>query len=174
VVRTRVGYAGGQKKNPTYHDLGDHTECIQIDYDPSVLNYEQLLDIFWNAHNPAGPAWSRQYASLIFYAGDEEKRQAEASRARISAKRGAISTEIVPAGEFYRAEDYHQKYYLRHSSTATKWLRAIYPRTPDFVDSTAAARLNALFGGDLTKDRFAELATDLGLNAETFGELARR
>ncbi len=67
MVRTRVGYAGGTKRNPTYYNLGDHTETIQIDYDPTYVSYRELLDIFWESHDPAARPWSRQYMAVVFY-----------------------------------------------------------------------------------------------------------
>jgi peptide methionine sulfoxide reductase MsrA len=81
VVRTRVGYAGGTKANPTYYRLGDHSETIQIDYDPAVISYEQLLDLFWSWHRPDRPAHSTQYASRVFYHSETQRALAEASKA---------------------------------------------------------------------------------------------
>ncbi len=148
MVRTRVGYAGGKKKNPTYHDLGDHTETIQMDYDPAVISYDQLLDVFWDSHNAAVPSWSRQYMSVIFYHDDEHKRIATESRDREAARtKGTIVTEIRPAGEFYLAEDYHQKYLFRSERDILREFTAMYPSERDFVNSTAAARINGYLDG---------------------------
>ena len=133
MVRTRVGYAGGKKKNPTYHDLGDHTETIQMDYDPAVISYEELLDVFWDSHNAAVPSWSRQYMSIIFTHDDEQKRLAAESRDREAAKtKSTIVTEIRPAGEFFLAEDYHQKYLLRSERDILREFTAIYPSETGF------------------------------------------
>src|SRR6185369_16580386 len=74
VVRTRVGYCGGTLKDPTYHELGDHTESIQVDFDPTKLTYGQILDRIWVSHNPCATAWSRQYMSAIFYEGEAQKK----------------------------------------------------------------------------------------------------
>lgn len=71
MIRTRVGYAGGSKENPTYYSLGDHSETIQIDYDPTQISYGQLLEVFWNSHNPTYEPWSRQYMSIIFYHSED-------------------------------------------------------------------------------------------------------
>ena len=106
MIRTRVGYAGGTMKNPTYHNLGDHTETIQIDYDPTQISYEELLDVFWDSHNPTSRPWSRQYMSIVFYHDEEQKRSAIETRDREGSRReGVIFTEIVPASQFYLAED---------------------------------------------------------------------
>jgi peptide-methionine (S)-S-oxide reductase len=167
VVRTRVGYAGGTKKAPTYHSLGDHTETIQLDYDPSQISYRDLLDIFWRNHNPSSRAWSKQYMAAVFYHDDEQKKLAEESRAHEASKRkGEIQTQILPFTTFYRAEDYHQKYQLRREKNLLKEFERMYPADGDLVDSTAAARVNGYLGGYGTS---ADLQTDLsrlGLSTE--------
>jgi peptide-methionine (S)-S-oxide reductase len=159
VIRTRVGYAGGTRENPTYHHLGDHAETVEMDYDPAVITYEELLDIFWRAHSPDSRSWSRQYMSAVFYQDEGQKRLAMAARDREAARRGRkIHTEILPAGRFYRAEDYHQKYYLRMRSELARALRSLYRSENEFVDSDVAARLNGYFAGDGT---YADVAADL-------------
>ena len=80
MIRTRVGYAGGTRENPTYHKLGDHTETLQIDYDPALVSFGDLLTIFWASHRPTSPAHSRQYASRVFCHDDAQHATAEASR----------------------------------------------------------------------------------------------
>ena len=167
MVRTRVGYAGGTKRNPTYHDLGDHTETIQLDYDPAVISYGQLLAVFWDSHDAASSPWSRQYMSIIFYHSDEQKRLAEESRDReATSKRIRIVTEIRPYSEFFRAEDYHQKYSLRAERELLREFKAIYPSERDFVNSTAVARVNGYLDGYGTlADLQAELP-QLGLSKQ--------
>ncbi len=148
MIRTRVGYAGGTKENPTYYSLGDHSETIQIDYDPTQISYKQLLDVFWASHNPIYEPWSRQYMSIIFYHNEEQKRLATETKESEEARLGRdIFTEIVPFSKFYLAEDYHQKYYLRRESALMEEFSAIYPATEDFIASTAAARVNGYVGG---------------------------
>ena len=167
MVRTRVGYAGGTKKHPTYHDLGDHTETIQMDYDPTVISYEQLLHVFWDSHDAASSPWSRQYMSIIFYHNDEQKRLATESRDREAAsKKSRIGTEIRPYSEFFLAEDYHQKYSLRSERNLLREFTAVYPSEQDFVNSTAAARVNGFLDGYGTlADLQAELP-GLGLSPQ--------
>lgn len=154
MIRTRVGYAGGSKENPTYYSLGDHSETIQIDYDPTQISYGQLLEVFWNSHNPTYEPWSRQYMSIIFYHSEDQRRLAIETKESEEARLGRhVFTEIVPFSEFYLAEDYHQKYHLRQESALMAEFRAIYPATEDFVASTAVARVNGYVGG------YGELAT---------------
>jgi peptide-methionine (S)-S-oxide reductase len=148
VIRTRVGYAGGTKKYPTYHHLGDHTEAVQIGYDPTKTSYEKLLDVFWGSHNPAQRSWSRQYMSIIFFHNDGQRRLAIETREREATRRkGKIFTEIVPATEFYPAEAYHQKYHLRQEPDLMKEFNVMYPKDSDFINSTAAARVNGYLDG---------------------------
>ena len=96
---------GGTKVSPTYYGMGDHTETVDIDYDPSVTTYAELLDIFWNGHDPCTKN-KRQYMSAIFYHDDEQKELALKTKDEMKAKRNrAIATEIAPAKEFYDAEE---------------------------------------------------------------------
>jgi peptide-methionine (S)-S-oxide reductase len=161
-----VGYSGGSKKNPTYYNLGDHTETFQVDFDPTRVTYEQLLDIFWASHRPDERSWSRQYLKAIFYHNEEQKRLAEASRDKVAAKiRGQVSTPILPATEFYLAEDYHQKYALRRGAPElAREYAAIYPRLEDFVNSTAVTRVNGYLGGFGTPEVFNAEVDRLGLS----------
>jgi peptide-methionine (S)-S-oxide reductase len=143
-----VGYTGGTKKNPTYYSLGDHTETVRIYYDPRRIKYEELLEIFWQEHDPTARPWSKQYKSAIFYHNEEQKKLALAGAARIEQERKRkVYTEIVPAGDFYPAEDYHQKYYLRNSAELMKIFKDVFLSDDDFVASTAAAKMNGYIGG---------------------------
>jgi len=167
VIRTRVGYAGGTLKNPTYHNLGDHTETIQIDYDPTRISYEELLDVFWDSHSPTSRPWSRQYMSIVFYHDEEQKRLAMQTKEREEARRQAvIVTEIVPASQFYLAEDYHQKYRLRQVPEVEQVFSVIYPNDDDFVNSTAAARVNGCLGGNGTLEALETELESLDLSPE--------
>lgn len=167
VIRTQVGYAGGTKKNPTYHSLGDHSETIEIEFDPGKVSYEKLLDIFWESHEPTAQSFSRQYASFIFFHTDEQKRKAQESKKQVEGKKGKrLFTEIVQAGIFYQAEDYHQKYYLRRYEALIKELSALYAGQGDFSKSTAAARVNGYLGGNGNLDQLAQQLKDIGLSAE--------
>jgi len=143
-----VGYSGGTKPNPTYLDLGDHSETIQIDYDPRKISYEQLLEVFWQGHAPGTPAWSRQYRAAVFYHNEEQKNLALKTRDQVAARiKGRVFTEILPASRFYPAEDYHQKYFLRQVPELLREFGVLYPRGEDLVASTAAARVNGYVAG---------------------------
>jgi peptide-methionine (S)-S-oxide reductase len=165
VIRTRVGYAGGKKKAPSYHDLGDHTETIQIDYDPTRISYDKLLNVFWNSHSPTTRCLVRQYKSAVFFHDEEQKRQVTASRHRTAARlKKEIHTEIIPFTGFTLAEAYHQKYQLRLRSDFMSEFKAMYPETEDFVNSTAAARVNGYLGGYGTLAQLQRELDSLGLS----------
>jgi len=122
VTDTAVGFMGGRTANPTYHEVcaGDtgHAEVCEVTFDPTRVSYEQLLDAFWNMHDPTtrnrqGPDLGTQYRSVIFYHDDAHKAAAEASKAALDGSgrfKRPIVTEIVAAGPFYCAEEYHQRY----------------------------------------------------------------
>ena len=161
-----MGYSGGQKINPTYHALGDNSESIQIDYDPTQISYEKLLEIFWASHSPTQRSWSKQYKAAVFYHNDEQKRLALETRDREASRRNStIATEILPATTFYRAEAYHQKYRLRQDREFMKEFNATYPSDTDFVDSTAVARVNGYLDGYGTPESLGEELEGLGLSA---------
>ena len=122
VVSTAVGYTGGSKENPSYKEVctgrTGHAEAVLVEFDPSRVSYDDLLEVFWKIHDPTtlnrqGPDFGHQYRSAIFYHGEDQKTAATASKEKHQNSgeyRRDIVTEIVPASEFYMAEDYHQQY----------------------------------------------------------------
>jgi len=130
VLATEVGYIGGHTVNPTYPevctDRTGHAEAVRVLYDPQQVSYEQLLEVFWNHHDPTqlnrqGPDVGTQYRSAIFYTDADQKQAAEASKARLEQSRKysrPIVTQIVPATPFYRAEEYHQRYLEKRGRAA--------------------------------------------------------
>ena len=122
VIDTAAGYSGGQTKNPTYEDVctdeTGHAEVVQVTFDPAKVSYEQLLDVFWQIHDPTqvnrqGPDFGAQYRTAIFFHSPEQEAAAKKSKAALEASgkfRRPIATEITPAAPFYRAEEYHQRY----------------------------------------------------------------
>jgi peptide methionine sulfoxide reductase msrA/msrB len=120
VISTAVGYIGGSVENPTYQQVSSgrtgHAEATEVTYDPSQTNYENMVKLFYETHNPGqlnrqGPDIGTQYRSEIFYQNDEQKRIAEKLTEELKAKGYDVVTAITKAGPFYRAEDYHQMYY---------------------------------------------------------------
>jgi peptide-methionine (S)-S-oxide reductase len=126
VTGTAVGYTGGNLENPTYQavctDRTGHAEAVQVQFDPAQVSYERLLEIFWEIHDPTtlnrqGPDRGTQYRSAVFYHDSAQQEAAQAMKARLEASgrfRRPIVTEITPAGTFWRAEEYHQKYVQKH------------------------------------------------------------
>jgi peptide-methionine (S)-S-oxide reductase len=122
VLSTSVGYAGGTQENPTYRDVctdkTGHAEVVQVEFDPSQVTYDQLLDVFWSNHNPTtanrqGPDVGTQYRSVIFYHSPEQQASANTSKEQLGQSgrfNRPIVTQIEPASKFWRAEEYHQRY----------------------------------------------------------------
>ena len=135
VVDVAVGYAGGTVPKPNYRTVCSgktgHAEVAQVEYDPARVSFEQLLEVFWQIHDPTtlnrqGPDFGTQYRSIVFYSDEHERKAAEESKRRLeeSGKLGRpVVTQIVPAAEFYRAEEYHQRYYERMGIAPTCGIR---------------------------------------------------
>ena len=129
VVSTVVGYTGGKMENPTYKDVctdkTGHAEVVRVTYDPSIVSYEELLEYFWDMHNPTTlnrQGWDvgTQYRSAVFYHNEEQKEAAMKLKEKLDKSgkyKNPIVTEIVPAGKFYRAEEYHQKYHEKNKKS---------------------------------------------------------
>ena len=135
MVKTRVGYTGGTTEHPGYRDVcsGEtgHAEAVRVEFDPNVITYEELLGYFWRLHDPTqlnrqGPDIGTQYRSAIFYHSEEQREAAERSRDQFdrSGVFGAKAvTQIVPAGPFYDAEEYHQDYFGKNPGRSCHLLR---------------------------------------------------
>ncbi len=129
VLETAVGYMGGSIDHPTYEQVcsgtTDHAEVVHVAFDPDAVSYETLLKLFWENHNPTtpnqqGPDFGTQYRSVIFTHTEAQMEAAQASKATLEASgvwKKPIVTEIVPAQEFHRAEEYHQKYFLKNGGS---------------------------------------------------------
>jgi peptide-methionine (S)-S-oxide reductase len=130
VIDTQVGYTGGRNANPTYKevctDTTGHAEAIEITFDPAKVSYGKLLELFFKMHDPTqvdrqGPDVGTQYRSAIFYHSPEQKAAAEASKAALKQSgkyKKPVATQILPAGPFYRAEEYHQRYFEKNGGPA--------------------------------------------------------
>ena len=158
-----MGYTGGTLPNPTYEHLGDHTEALQIDFDPRRISYAELMKLFWEEHDPSERPYSRQYMSAVFYANTTQWAQAlETGQQRMAGKTVSLRTPMMPLTTFYRAEDYHQKYYLRRYSNLMGEFDGYSEQA--FTDSTVAARLNGYVGGYRPVEQLAGELEPLGLS----------
>lgn len=138
-----------------------------MDFDPEKIPYGRLLDIFWASHDPTSKSWSRQYKAVIFYHDEEQKNMAAATRDRLAAKLGTkIHTEILLYEGFYLAEPYHQKYRVRSARDMMAEFSAMYPLDDDFVNSTAAARVNGYLGGYGSPEALQSDMGELGLSPD--------
>jgi len=173
VVRTRVGYAGGTEPNPSYYSLGDHTEVVQVEYDPDRVRYEDLLAVFWANHNPFSAPHKRQYRGVVLVHDEDQRELATESAAALADRTGqTVETAIEPIESFTLAESYHQKYELRSTPVLSDEIEDLYG--PELVDSTAAARLNGFVAGHGDADQRAALLGDIELSPAALSELRRR
>ncbi|WP_126661371.1 peptide-methionine (S)-S-oxide reductase MsrA [Haloterrigena salifodinae] len=173
VVRTRVGYAGGTTPEPSYYALGDHTEVVQLEYDPDELSYEDLLETYWSTHDWASTAPKRQYRSIVLAHDDDQYETAVRRRTALEDRAGrSAATDVERLESFTRAEEYHQKYELRSTPVVGDELEALYGDA--FVDSTVVARLNGFAAGHGDPAQRDELLAALDLPPTVRMELRRR
>lgn len=166
VWRTRVGYSGGTTRNPTYRDIGGHTECVQIDFDPSTVSYEALVELALTSHDPFGATFKEQYASMILAHDDAQLSAALAVAERFETARcRKLVTRIEVLKQFYLAEHYHQKYALRNDRLLIADFRAMFADDDSFRESTAAARVNGYVAGEGSR---ATLEREIGRFGLTF------
>ena len=147
--------------------MGDHTEAMQVDFDPQQIGFEDVANLFWKTHNPCRAPYSRQYMSAIWF-HDEQQRKfvqglLDAANDRFD---GGVTTVVEPLAEFYLAEDYHQKYRLQSKHGLMSVFQTMYPAFEDFNNSTAAARLNAFAAGDGSKQLFEQEVDQYGFPRE--------
>jgi len=147
VVRTRVGYAGGTKSEPTYHDLGDHTEALQVDYDPETRSFAELLEIVFRSHDPSRQTPTVQYQHIVFVASTDQREALSSYLAANDLSGEAIETRIEPLSQFYLAETYHQKHSLRGRQSLIKPFEQAGYVDADIRESPAAAKCNAVAAG---------------------------
>lgn len=156
MLRTRAGYAGGTTESPSYRNIGDHTEAVSIDFDPTVVRYEDLLERFWEAHRCGSAGGQEQYMVAVFYHNEGQRKVAEKSRTKAAKKEGIadaeVATKVLPLRSFTYAEAYHQKHYLTRHSDVREFLEETYPTARELADSTVATRLNAFLGWGFERD----------------------
>jgi len=154
--------------------MGDHTESIQIDFDPKKTTYRALLKIFWGSHNVTSHAWGRQYMSAIWYADGQQKQDIQKSMAKYQKKisrggGGKIQTTIEKLGPFTVAEDYHQKWYLRKHDIL---LNALQLSEAELRESPVATRLNGYVAGKGSYDQLMAEIDSFALSEEPKGYVA--
>ncbi|MFT5300133.1 MAG: peptide-methionine (S)-S-oxide reductase [Mariniblastus sp.] len=167
-----MGYTGGVASNPTYRNMGDHTEAMQVDFDPADIGFEEIASLFWRMHNPCGSAFSTQYRSAIWYHDPEQQEALERTLVAVDNQyTGRVTTAVEPLGTFYLAENYHQKYRLQSERALMSAFNAMYPDFEDFNRSTAVARLNGFLSGTGSKKLFEAESESYGLTAEMMAKI---
>ena len=147
VVRTRVGYAGGTKRDPTYHSLGDHTEVFQVEFDPGTIAYRDLLEMVFNSHNPQHQTRKTQYQNVVLVATAAQQATLNEFLTTQGLTVDGIGTRIEQLSRFYVAEDYHQKYKLRSVSSFMDTFEAAGYGDNELRESPIAAKLNGYAAG---------------------------
>lgn len=166
MISTLSGYAGGASATPSYRNIGDHSETVQVVFDPARIDYLQLLEVFWQLHEPTARPYLTQYRNAIFTLDESQHQAALASRKALATRLGrSVNTAIEAAGTFSPAEDYHQKHYLQGSKPLMDVLRKRYPDLQQLFRSTAAARLNGYLGCNGDPERLGEGLRSLDLPA---------
>ncbi|KAK0394688.1 hypothetical protein QR680_000875 [Steinernema hermaphroditum] len=161
VLKTRVGYAGGSSAAPTYKSIGDHTEITEVIFDDSIVSYAAILDWFFSHHDPTVHR-KKQYRSGILYVNDEQKKLAEEALEKARKNfTSELETYIQPFAEFYVAEDYHQKYWLRCQKDIHEQLQL---SDQELIDSPLAAKVNAFLAGYSNFDVLKSLQKEYNLN----------
>lgn len=167
-----MGYAGGTTPDPTYRSIGDHTEVLQVDYDPARVGYEDLLQVFWAEHDPSKRPHSTQYKAMVLAHDDAQYAAALRSREALAARSSRpVLTDIARLQHFYVAEDYHQKYALRRDALLSAEMHAHYADERGFRESTAAARLNGYAYGLGSVLQLEHEVSSLGLSERGEGRL---
>ncbi|MCT4633059.1 MAG: peptide-methionine (S)-S-oxide reductase [Firmicutes bacterium] len=145
VLETEVGYSGGSIKNPSYRQMYDHTEVVKIIYNSEIISLHQIIDIFFDSFDYTSRPFSNQYKPIILYNSDDEWEVIE----EIMFQKGIRNhhVEIKAMGEYYRAEDYHQKFYLKNAELVRIELRKRYESDLELEKSIDAVKINSLLGG---------------------------
>lgn len=147
IWKTTVGYAGGRHPSPSYNNAEDHMEAVRVEYDPLAISYGQLLELFLPWHRPPKNLFSSRQASRIFVRNAAEKRLAQAAMERYElCMKTPACTEIAVFRNFFRAENWCQKYFLRAAHWLMSELEQFYPDEESFIQSTLTMRLNGLLG----------------------------
>ncbi len=149
-----MGYCGGDIAKPNYYSMGDHTEAISIDFDPTVITYSEILEYFWRGHRCDRNNSSTQYMNAIFYRNEEQRKVAQQTlqikAASLNIAPEQVATKILPVKEFTYAEKYHQKYAIK--GEIRDYLNSLYPDAKSLADSTIATRFNAYLGHGFSRD----------------------
>ena len=161
VYFTASGYAGGDKKDPSYHNLGNHTETVRISYDPEQISWSDLLDIYWESHNPNSRAASKQYSSIIFVNDSHQEKTVQKfldKKKEITAKEVYTTTQKLD--KFHEAEDYHQNYVFSQDLNLKQFRKSLLNAGERLTYSRLLTKLNAYSQGELEKKKMIEELED--------------
>lgn len=168
MLATRVGFAGGRQPDPTYHDVGDHVEAVEVTFDPRRISYEELLEEYWSSFPTWLPPGPGRVRTVVFPRDEAQRATAERSKRDLRRRTGEpVAAGVVPDAVFWPAERLHQKFHLQRRFPELVVELAESPTGVDaFLATTAAARLNAYVSGFGDEADLAEAATELGWDVD--------
>lgn len=173
VIRTRCGYAGGYEPNPTYSNIKDYTEVVQVEYDKSKISYKNLVEKSVNMHSPsARNTGKKQYDNIIFYTNQSEYETIKSVIENKGYDIDDIGTRIEELEDYHSAEDYHQKYNLRSNRVLEENFLSEYTDT-ELKESPLAAKVNAFAAGNITEEKLPEMK-EFDLSSSIYDKIARR
>ncbi len=155
--------------------MGDHTESVQIDFDPKKISFSKIMDLFWEDHIPWDRSWSKQYQAAVYYHTDSQRaviEQKQKALEQIHNKK--VATIIEPVHTFYIAEDYHQKYYLQNTSILLREFESYFNYFSDFNDSPSVAKVNGLVSGKGNQEDLDRFLPSLALSDSAQALLVRK
>lgn len=172
VIRTRVGYTGGKSTMPSYDDLGNHIEVIEVDYNPAVITYEGLVKAYFEYYDATVRPYSQRVKSVVFYRTNKEKRIASNIKAQVSKQvNQALFTEIDPVDVFYLAESEHQLSYLKKETSLYGEITQIFPDEELQLLSVLASKLNGIIAGFGSEEQVLLVLKDSGLSTASMNRV---
>lgn len=172
VLRTRVGYTGGDSLTPSYENLGNHIEVIEVDYDPAVISYRQLIEAYFSLYDATVRPYSQRVKSMIYYRTEDEKQIANTVKEEVFKRVGSpLYTEIDPLGVFYLAEDRHQLYYLKQEPSLYREITEIFPTEKVQLLSVLASKLNGFIAGYGTAPDLDKVLSQSGLSEASLARM---
>lgn len=171
VIRTSCGYCGGERSNPTYRNIKDHTETVRVEYDPNITNYRELAQKAISMHNPKSKNRKTQYDNVIFYKNQKEKNILSDIFQEKGYDMSDLETRIEKLSTYYYAEDYHQKYNLKNHRSLENQFTEVYDEE-EIRDSSLATKINSVVDGKLDQSDLS-ISDEIEFDQSIFDRIIR-